>query len=95
MYFLSLEERKYQRKNRRPPAFFASNVSKATRYRRVRRRVNILSKQAKSVTAGDPELITVKGQRLLREAEVIIYAGSLVNPELLKICKENADWKGK
>jgi len=32
---------------------------------------------------GDPELITVKGQRLLREAELIIYAGSLVNPALL------------
>ena len=32
---------------------------------------------------GDPELITVKGQRLLREADVIIYAGSLVNPEIL------------
>ena len=34
---------------------------------------------------GDPELITVKGQRLLREADVIIYAGSLVNPDVLKV----------
>lgn len=33
---------------------------------------------------GDPELITVKGQRLIDEADLIIYAGSLVNPELLK-----------
>ena len=41
--------------------------------------------------AGDPELITVKGQRLLREADVVIYAGSLVNPELLKNCKANAE----
>ena len=41
--------------------------------------------------AGDPELITVKGQRLLREADVIIYAGSLVNPELLKVCKADAE----
>jgi precorrin-4/cobalt-precorrin-4 C11-methyltransferase len=32
---------------------------------------------------GDPELITVKGQRLIDEADLIIYAGSLVNPELL------------
>jgi precorrin-4/cobalt-precorrin-4 C11-methyltransferase len=32
---------------------------------------------------GDPELITLKGRRLLDEAEVIIYAGSLVNPALL------------
>ncbi len=28
---------------------------------------------------GDPELITVKGQRLLREAGAILYAGSLVS----------------
>lgn len=34
--------------------------------------------------SGDPELITVKGQRLLAEADVVIYAGSLVNPALLK-----------
>ena len=33
--------------------------------------------------AGDPELITVKGRRLLNEADVVIYAGSLVNPALL------------
>lgn len=32
---------------------------------------------------GDPELITVKGWKLLRKAQVIIYAGSLINPELL------------
>ncbi len=33
---------------------------------------------------GDPELITLKGRRLLDEADVIIYAGSLVNPVLLE-----------
>ena len=33
---------------------------------------------------GDPDLITVKGRRLLDEADVIIYAGSLVNPALLE-----------
>ena len=33
---------------------------------------------------GDPELITVKGRRLLRSADTIIYAGSLVNRALLK-----------
>ncbi len=32
---------------------------------------------------GDPELITVKGRRILDEADVIIYAGSLVNTQLL------------
>ena len=40
--------------------------------------------------SGDPELITVKGQRLLQNADVVIYAGSLVNPELLKVCKDGA-----
>lgn len=33
---------------------------------------------------GDPELITIKGRNLLDNADVVIYAGSLVNPELLK-----------
>ncbi|MFO0753955.1 MAG: precorrin-4 C(11)-methyltransferase [Thermodesulfovibrionales bacterium] len=32
---------------------------------------------------GDPELITLKGRRLLDAADVVIYAGSLVNPALL------------
>jgi len=32
---------------------------------------------------GDPDLITVKGLSLLRQADVLIYAGSLVNPELI------------
>jgi precorrin-4/cobalt-precorrin-4 C11-methyltransferase len=32
---------------------------------------------------GNPELITVKGLSLLRDADVLIYAGSLVNPELI------------
>lgn len=36
---------------------------------------------------GAVDLITVRGARLLREADVVIYAGSLVNPELLKDCK--------
>ena len=40
---------------------------------------------------GDPELITVKGQRLLKEADVIIYAGSLVNPALLDYAKADCE----
>lgn len=32
---------------------------------------------------GDPDLITVKGLRLVEDAEVLIYAGSLVNPDLV------------
>lgn len=39
--------------------------------------------------SGAEDLITVRGQRLLQQADVIIYAGSLVNPELLKERKES------
>ncbi len=39
---------------------------------------------------GDPELITVKGARLLREADVIIYAGSLVDLRLVREYGMNA-----
>ena len=40
---------------------------------------------------GDPDLITVKGRRLLSEADVVIYAGSLVNPALLEATRENCE----
>lgn len=36
---------------------------------------------------GDPDLITVKGKRILEEADTIIFAGSLVNETLLKSAK--------
>ena len=39
---------------------------------------------------GDVELITVKGKRLLETADIIIYAGSLVNPKLLQYAKQDA-----
>ena len=37
--------------------------------------------------SGAPDLITVRGAKLLGEADVVIYAGSLVNPELLSYTK--------
>lgn len=37
--------------------------------------------------AGDPELLTIKGKRLIDQADVIIYAGSLVNPAVLQDVK--------
>jgi len=40
---------------------------------------------------GDPELITVKGARLVAEADTIIYTGSLVNPAVLDKVKPDAD----
>ena len=36
---------------------------------------------------GAPDLITVRGQKLIREADVIVYAGSLVNKALLDEAK--------
>ena len=36
---------------------------------------------------GGPDLITLRGAELLKEADVVIYAGSLVNPALLALCK--------
>ena len=33
---------------------------------------------------GAADLITVRGMRLIQRADVLIYAGSLVNPELLE-----------
>lgn len=40
---------------------------------------------------GDAELITVKGARLLREADVVVYAGSLVDLELVKTYTADAE----
>ena len=40
---------------------------------------------------GAVDLITVRGMRLLERADVIIYAGSLVNPELLNYAKKECE----
>lgn len=39
---------------------------------------------------GAEDLITVRGLRLLKQADIVIYAGSLVNPGLLKETKQGA-----
>ena len=41
--------------------------------------------------SGAVDLITIRGAKLLGEADVVIYAGSLVNPELLTYCKEGCE----
>lgn len=41
---------------------------------------------------GDVELITLKGRRLLEEADLVIYAGSLVNKEHLDFCKKSSSF---
>lgn len=38
---------------------------------------------------GAEDLITVRGQKLIQEADIVIYAGSLVNPGLLSECRED------
>ncbi len=40
---------------------------------------------------GDPELLTLKAARLLAAADVVVYAGSLVNPELLRYVRAGAE----
>lgn len=39
---------------------------------------------------GDPELLTIKGKKIIDQADVIIYAGSLVNKEVLSGAKKEA-----
>ena len=41
--------------------------------------------------SGAVDLITVRGARLISEADVVIYAGSLVNPDLLSYTKEGCE----
>ena len=41
--------------------------------------------------SGAADLITIRGARLLGEADVVIYAGSLVNPELLSYTKPGCE----
>ncbi|MEM2108216.1 MAG: precorrin-4 C(11)-methyltransferase [Candidatus Bathyarchaeia archaeon] len=40
---------------------------------------------------GDPELITIKGKKMLEKADVVIYTGSLLNPEILNYAKQEAE----
>ena len=41
--------------------------------------------------AGDPELITLKGYKLLQEAQLVIYTGSLINKAILKYANPGAE----
>ena len=40
---------------------------------------------------GAPDLITIRGAELLKNADVVIYAGSLVNPKLLNMCRSDCE----
>ena len=39
---------------------------------------------------GDPELLTLKAKRIIESADIVIYAGSLVNKEILKFARVEA-----
>ncbi len=39
---------------------------------------------------GDPELLTLKAKRIIEEADILIYAGSLVNRDILRLAREDA-----
>lgn len=41
--------------------------------------------------SGAVDLITVRGQKLLEQADIVIYAGSLVNPDLLASCRQDCN----
>ncbi|HLG21804.1 MAG TPA: precorrin-4 C(11)-methyltransferase [Candidatus Manganitrophaceae bacterium] len=40
---------------------------------------------------GDPDLLTVKGKRLIETADLVVYAGSLVHPDVLRLIKPEAE----
>lgn len=39
---------------------------------------------------GDPELITVKGKKIIESSGYCIYTGSLINPDILKYCRKDS-----
>ena len=39
---------------------------------------------------GDPELITIKAKKLIEQADIIVYSGSLLNPKILEYAKKDA-----
>ena len=39
---------------------------------------------------GDPELLTLKGKRLIEEAALLLYAGSMIPPALLDLASPRA-----
>ncbi len=37
---------------------------------------------------GDPDLITIKAKKLIQTADVVVYSGSLIPSQILKLCKK-------
>jgi len=40
--------------------------------------------------SGDPDLVTIKAQKIMQKANVVLYTGSLVPKEVLKWCMDEA-----
>jgi precorrin-4/cobalt-precorrin-4 C11-methyltransferase len=40
---------------------------------------------------GDPELLTIKAQKVIQSADIVVYAGSLINPQVLKLSRPDAE----
>jgi precorrin-4/cobalt-precorrin-4 C11-methyltransferase len=40
---------------------------------------------------GDPELLTIRAKNIIKRADVIIYADSLINPEVCRFAQEGAE----
>ena len=38
---------------------------------------------------GDPELLTIKAKKLIQKADVVVYSGSLIPPQIIKLCKRS------
>ncbi|MDP3731980.1 MAG: SAM-dependent methyltransferase, partial [Candidatus Omnitrophota bacterium] len=39
---------------------------------------------------GDPELLTIKAGKIIKKADILIYAGSLINKDIIKFAKKEA-----
>ncbi len=39
---------------------------------------------------GDPELLTIKAKKIIEKADIVIYAGSLINKDIIKLAKQDA-----
>ncbi|MBF2065444.1 MAG: precorrin-4 C(11)-methyltransferase [Calothrix sp. C42_A2020_038] len=40
---------------------------------------------------GDPELLTIRAQKILEQADVVLFADSLIPPAILQFCREDAE----
>lgn len=39
---------------------------------------------------GDPELLTIKAKKIIKKADIVIYAGSLISKDIIKLARKDA-----